>query len=117
MELVGLLTLGRGDPDPVRLERRELAGVHVGQGTEYRLDDFGPDRIPDSSPGGPAPCSGMGEGYGGADMTGRWFCLIARPGFGTWAADLGTGCDDPARLSISLVPTAVTAMSASVACT
>ena len=32
-----------GDPDPVRLERRELAGVHVDQGTEDRLDDFGPD--------------------------------------------------------------------------
>jgi len=81
------------DPSPEDLERRELAGVHVDQGREYRLDDFGPDS------GLIAGRSGAvlwhGRKLRGADMTGRWFCLMARPGFGTWAAEPGPGCDDP----------------------
>ena len=64
MELVGLLTLGRGDPDPVRLERRELAGVHVDQGTEYRLGDFGPDSGLIAWRSGAVLWHGRGEGYG-----------------------------------------------------
>jgi len=42
--LVGLSLLGRGDPDPGRLERRKLAGVHVDEAAEYGLDYFGADR-------------------------------------------------------------------------
>ncbi len=92
---------GHGEHHPRRpLRPDDLAGGpghgpggDVDQGREYRLDDFGPDS------GLIAGRSGAvlwhGRRLRGADMTGRWFCLMARPGFGTWAAEPGPGGGDP----------------------
>ena len=62
VELAGLLTLGRGDPDPFASSGASLPGSMSTRALNIAWTTSG--RIPDSSPGGPALCSGMGEGYG-----------------------------------------------------